>query len=218
MGIFYALKANKGTVSSALGKQLAADALAGDLSILEEAVRLTCYDRNNPKAKHIRAGAAKIVEIVAEQEPALVAPYMDQLMPALEVAETQTRWMTIRTLGFCAKDAPQTAARGIPFAVAYLKENAGVCLSSSAELYLGAMGAVSVEYARQCFPLLIQAFADLMPNEVDWIIEAFLALHHHLGGTERKQVLQRLDAYEKQEAGQLKASTLSRFGKLRKCL
>ena len=218
MGIFYALKTNKGTVSSALGKQLAADALAGDLSILEEAVRLTGYDRDNPKAKHVRAGAAKIVEIVAEQEPELVVPYLDQLMPALETAEPQTRWMVIRTLGFCANGAPLTAAKGIPFAAEYLREKAGLCLSSSADLYLGAMGAVSPEYAWQCFPLLIQAFSDPLPNEADWIAEAFLALHHHLGEAEKKQALQRLDSYERQNADSLRASTIRRFGKLRKRL
>jgi len=211
MSIFYALKSNKGTVSSALGKQLAADALAGDHAILTQAVHLSCYDKDNAKAKSIRAGAAKIVELVAEKSPALVAPQLKQLFEALEVTEPQTRWMIIRTFGYCAALDPQTAAKGLPFAEKYLREKAGVCLSGAAEYYLGEMGALSKGYAGQCFPLLMRAFADPLPNETDWIMEALLRLLDNLDDAQKAQVLRRLCEYKKQTAGALRKSTVKRM-------
>ena len=65
MSIFSQLQNNKGTVSSALGKELAAKVLLGDISILDEAISLTTYEVENKKEKNVRSGAAKIVEIVA---------------------------------------------------------------------------------------------------------------------------------------------------------
>src|SRR3990172_5104634 len=99
MSIFHQLADNKGTVSSALGKQLAKQVLDGDESILREAIELTIFDPKNEKAKNIRGGAAKIVEQVAEKRPELVAVFLADLEPALDVPEPQTRWMIIRTFG-----------------------------------------------------------------------------------------------------------------------
>jgi hypothetical protein len=102
MSIFEQLSNNKGTVSSALGKVLAKKALDGQISILLECVDLASYKPSAPNQKHIRSGAAKVIEIVAENRPELVAPYLEKLLPALSVKEPQTRWMIIRTMGFCA--------------------------------------------------------------------------------------------------------------------
>ena len=87
MDLFSKLVNNKGTVSSALGKQLARDVLDGDTELLEEAISLVCYRLDEKSQKSIRAGAAKIVEIVAEKQPQLVADHLQDLLPALEVPE-----------------------------------------------------------------------------------------------------------------------------------
>jgi len=68
------LQENKGTVSSALGKELARKVLGGEGAILTDALALVTYDGLNPKSKNIRAGAAKIIEKVAEVQPERVAP------------------------------------------------------------------------------------------------------------------------------------------------
>ena len=102
MSIFEQLSNNKGTVSSALGKELAQKVLQesrGD--ILLECIDLACYEASAPASKHIRSGAAKVVEIVAK-DPELVAPYLGKLFPALSVQEPQTRWAIIRVMGFGA--------------------------------------------------------------------------------------------------------------------
>lgn len=58
MCIFAQLGANKGTVSSALGKKLAGDVLRGNTEILREAVTLSSYAVESEEAKNVRAGAA----------------------------------------------------------------------------------------------------------------------------------------------------------------
>ena len=60
MSILPQLEKNKGIISSALGKSLARQVLAGETSILEDAVALLVHDDKN-----VRAGAAKIVEQLA---------------------------------------------------------------------------------------------------------------------------------------------------------
>jgi len=113
MSIYMLLKNNKGTVSSALGKELANEVLGGKIEILMEAIELVNYKLDNSKAKSIRAGAAKIIEKVAEKELDKVAPHLEKLVPALSVPEPQTRWMLIRVLGFCAQLNPNIALTGV---------------------------------------------------------------------------------------------------------
>ena len=104
MTIFAQLSTNKGTVSSVLGKTLAQQVLQeGRSDILLECIDLSSYEATSPASRHIRAGAAKVVEIVAEAQPELVAPHLEKLLPALAVAEPQTCWMIIRVMGFCAR-------------------------------------------------------------------------------------------------------------------
>lgn len=58
------LSTNKGTVSSALGKTLAQQVLQeGRSDIPLECIDLSSYEAASPGSKHIRAGAAKVVEI-----------------------------------------------------------------------------------------------------------------------------------------------------------
>lgn len=95
MDLFDLLKSNKGTVSSALGKELAQKVLKGDTSILNDAVKYVSFELQNEKSKGIRAGAAKILEKVAEIQPELIADKLDRLKPALEVKEPQTRWLQL---------------------------------------------------------------------------------------------------------------------------
>jgi hypothetical protein len=176
MAIFEQLQENKGTTSSALGKKLATQVINGENEILLEAIQLVKYDINNPKSKNIRAGAAKIIEKVAEKHPEYVSPYLKDLLPALEVEEPQTRWMIIMTFGYCANLNPKLASKGIPFARRYISEKQGVCLSGAAELYLGFIGANSTEFAESVLPVLIDAYNEPLPNEMDWILEAFLKI------------------------------------------
>jgi len=213
MEIFELLKDNKGTISSALGKELAQKVLDGNLVILDEAIKLSTYEIGSKKSKNIRAGAAKIVEIAAEKRPELVAPYLDKLMPALTVDEPQTKWMILRTMGFCAEKNPKEAEKAFEYAVKCLDNKQGLCLSSSAVLYLGDLGALSKEYAKKVFPIIEKASIDASVNEVDWILEAYMKVADNLHKEQSK-----IAKYAYENINAPKKSTQKRIDKLLKMI
>jgi hypothetical protein len=198
MAILDKLKANKGTVSSLLGKNLASEVLHGKKEILKEAVKLTTYCLNDKKEKNVRSGAAKIVECVAIEKPDLVVPFLEKLLPALGAKEPQTRWMIIRTFGFCAKKKVEIAKKAIPYAKKYIKEKrAGqLCLVSSADLFLGDLGEVSKEDTKEVYPILLESCNNVIMNEHDWIFESFIKISPHLTKKQKEEVISFACKYE----------------------
>jgi hypothetical protein len=149
MSILLQLEKNKGTISSALGKALTKDVLAGQMVILEEAVDLLAHE-----SKQVRAGAAKIIEQVALSDPSLVVEFLPRLLPALDVNEPQTRWMVIHTLGLCAALDTPTALKALPKAKTFIEAESGACLWGATIVYLGYVGATSAANARTVLPIL----------------------------------------------------------------
>ncbi|HVM72582.1 MAG TPA: hypothetical protein VMT91_12550 [Anaerolineales bacterium] len=181
MSIFEQLSNNKGTVSSALGKTLAQRVLLeGRLDILMECIDLASYEASAPVYRNIRSGAAKVVEIVAEKRPEWVAPHLGKLLPALDVHEPQTRWAIIRVMGFCARLNKPVALEAIAYAGRYIDKKEGLCLASSADLFMGDLGAISPEDAQKVFPLLEQSMENPVENEQDWLLEAIFKLFRNL--------------------------------------
>ncbi len=190
MSLFERLSKNKGTVSSALGKTLAQQVLGqNQIDVLMECIDLASYQAPDSAAKKIRSGAAKVVEIVAQQRPKLVAPHLAKLLPSLSVPEPQTRWMIIRVMGFCARANPTTAQKAVPFAEKFLDRKEGLCIASSADLFLGDFGAVSKNNAHRVFPILERSMKKPIPNEPDWLLEACFKLFPNLGKVEQEKVL-----------------------------
>jgi hypothetical protein len=187
MDVLSQLRKNKGTVSSALSKKLAKKALAGDEITLKEAVKLMTFEKEEREFRAVRSGAAKIVETVAQARPELVVPFLQNIFPALEVGEPQTRWMTIRIFGFCASLDPKNARRAIPFAEKYIQSGDGLCLRSSADLFLGDVGALSTAHAEAVFPILELAASNMVPNERDWLLEAFHKIFRNLNAAQREK-------------------------------
>lgn len=214
MSIFEQLKNNKGTISSALGKKLAGQVLAGNKNILEEAIDLVIYQENNQTSKNIRAGAAKIIETVAEKKPEWVAPFLERLFPALDLPEPQTRWMIIRTMGFCANHNQEISAKAIEHAKNYIKQKEGLCLSGSAELYLGDIGSLSKKYANNVFPILEEVLANADVNEIDWVLEAFMKICTNLDEKNKEKIRNYANKYTNAS----KKSTQKRVKKLLKLL
>lgn len=214
MSILEQLKSNKGTTSSAQSKHMADDVLNGNTTILKDAIGLSSYCANNINVKNIRSGAAKIVECVAEKKPEMVAPFLEQLLPALCVEEPQTRWMTIRTMGYCAKYQPEVARKAIPFAKKYIreKEEGQLCLVSSADLFLGDYGSISHDTALEAFPVLMDSVDNEIINEQDWLLEAFIHIAGNLGKMEQEKIL----AWVSEKDGTSRKTTLERIKKLKK--
>jgi hypothetical protein len=190
MSIFEQLSGNKGTVSSALGKTLAETVIKeGRTDILFECIELASFDASEAASRHIRAGAAKVVEIVAEKRPELVAPHLEKLLPALSVSEPQTRWAIIRVMGFCAHLNRSIAQKAIVHAEKYLDAKEGLCIASSADLFLGDFGALSKQDAQIVFPILELSMETVITNEQDWLLEAFFKVFPNLDKTGQETVL-----------------------------
>lgn len=206
------LRKNKGTISSKLGKELAEEVLNGDESILKDAVKLVSYELDNIKEKNIRAGAAKILEKVAEKRPELVAPYLSDIFGAFEAKEPQTRWMLMMTYGYCSKLESKITATAIDYAKQYIAESAGVCLSGAAEIYLGKIGETSEKHAQKVYPILLDAYDSAEINEIDWIFEALMLLAPYLTIEQKAEVY--TCAFDYQHAS--KKSTQKRREKLMK--
>lgn len=188
MKIFKLLQDNKGTVSSALGKELAQKALNGKNEIINEAVDLITYQPTEEEAKNIRAGAAKIIEKVAEKKPGLIASYIDELVTALDMEEPQTRWMAIRAIGYCASDNPRKAYQAIKYAKKFLDKSEGVCLSGATAFYLGELGAADAKYAKESLEILEKFIKQASKNEVDWVLEAFIRIYDHIIAEDQKRI------------------------------
>ncbi len=214
MSIFNQLQKNKGTVSSALGKELAQKVLNGNIEILNEAIELCVYEPDEDKGKNVRSGAAKIVEIVAEKKPELVAPHLDKLLDSLTVAEPQTRWMAIRIMGFCAHLNKKTAEKAIPYAEKFIKRKEGLVIASSADLFLGDFGAISKKDAEKVFPILELSISNYVLNEQDWLLEAFMKIVNNLGTEEKEKI----KTFAKRWESTSRKSTQARAKKLLKIM
>jgi hypothetical protein len=187
------LEKNKGTISSALGKALAKDVLAGQMVILEEAVDLLAYDN-----KQVRAGAAKIIEQVALSDPSLVVEFLPRLLPALDLAEPQTRWMAIHTLGLCAALDTPTALEALPKAATFIEAESGACLWGATVVYLGYIGATSAENARAALPVLERAL-QRVPKQTRQVLQSFLRLLDRADGETRAAIGRYAEAYAQSE-------------------
>ncbi|MCP4539038.1 MAG: hypothetical protein GY832_18035 [Chloroflexi bacterium] len=193
MSILPQLENNKGTISSALGKSLAKKVLAGDASILEEAVVLLAHD-----SKNVRAGAAKIIEQVALADPSLVVGSLPRLVPALDVPEPQTRWMIIHALGICAALDTQTALHALPKAQEFIRADSGACLWGSTVLYLGYVGATSETNARTVFPILERVLRDI-PKQTKRVLESFMSMLDQADGDIQILIARHAETYAQDE-------------------
>jgi hypothetical protein len=193
MSILPQLERNKGTISSALGKVLANDVLAGETAILKEAVDLLAHED-----KQVRAGAAKIVEQVALSDPALVVEFLPRLLPVLDVDEPQTRWMAIHTLGLCAAFDTSTALKALPKAEVFIEAESGACLWGVTVVYLGYLGTTSAANARAVFPILERAL-QRVPKQTKQVLQSFLRLLDRADEETRSAIGHYAEAYLQSE-------------------
>lgn len=189
MALLEQLQKNKGTVSSALGKQLAANVLKGNKSILSEAFKLIHYDDKN-----VRSGAAKIIEKVAESKPELIAPNLSDLSACMNYEESQTRWMVLHVAGLCAMLQPVIARDFFNEAIKYLDKKHGTVLNDRAITYFGYMGAVSKKDFQMVYPYMVECFT-AHTNRITRLFEGFEKLAAHMGEKEKKELLPYIEKY-----------------------
>ena len=92
-------------------------------------------------------------------------------------------------MGFCAPLNKPMVHKAIPFAEKYIDAKEGLAIASSADLFLGDLGAISREDAREVFPFLERSMANVIFNEQDWLLEALFKVFKNLGHPERTLVL-----------------------------
>lgn len=190
MTLLEQLQENKGTVSSALGKQLAKEALSGNKQLLIEALKLIHFDDKN-----VRSGAAKIIEKVAEEKPTLVSDHLSDLLICMNYPEAQTRWMVLHILGLCASYQPEISREVFDDAIKYLDKKHGTVLNDRAITYLGYIGALSPDDCKIVFPYLIDCF-DLHPNRITRIFESFLRMTDNLNNDQKETLRKYLQKFE----------------------
>lgn len=214
MTLLEKLLTNKGTISNTLGKKLAKEILDGNIELLTETIPLVCYSIKNKKDKNVRAGAANIVEIVANEKPTIIVKYLEKLLPALEVEEPQTRWVILRTMGSCASLKPEIVKKAIPFAKKYIREkiDGQLCLVAAADMFLGDYGKISKETAKEVYPILLESTDNVIKNEHDWILEAFIKIAPNLSKKERDTMIEFAD----EQIDKPRKATSERIKKLKK--
>jgi len=190
MTLLQQLQENKGTVSSALGKQLAIDVLHGNKNLLSEALKLIHFDDKN-----VRSGSAKIIEKVAESKPELIAPHLSELIECMNYEEAQTRWMVLHIAGLCAKFQPKISRDLFHEAVNYLDKKHGTVLNDRAITYFGYMGAVSNKDCNNSFPHLINSFSR-HPNRATRIFESFERMLNKLNEEQKETLLKITNKYK----------------------
>ena len=160
------LQKNKNTVSTAFGKKMAQEILNGKIDLVPAAINLV----NHPDV-NVRAGAAKIVELVAEKKPHLISDNLETLFPALSVEESITKWVIIYVFGLCAQLQPAYAKKAFPYAEDFLTDDS-LCLQDRAITYLGYIGALSQKEAARVFPILEKTLSSI-PKRITRIFEGF---------------------------------------------
>jgi hypothetical protein len=87
-------------------------------------------------------------------------------------------------MGFCAHLNQPVAQKAIAYAEKYLdKKEEGLCLASSADLFLGDYGVLSTQAAAQVFPILEYSLETVITNEQDWLLEALYKVYPNLDET-----------------------------------
>lgn len=135
----------------------------------EEAERLASVEKDRDalaalveelsgRTRRSRQLAAHVVHLLADREPELLAPYIDELVDALERPEAQTRWEILDALTLL-----MPAAGDVDFDAAYdgaedaLFDELSATLRLSAFRFMAAWGAVTPARSTKVWPVIDEA-------------------------------------------------------------
>jgi hypothetical protein len=107
-----------------------------------------------------------------------------------------------------------TAQKAIPYAQKYIDDKEGLAIASSADLFLGDLGAISKKDAQKVFPLLEQSMENPITNEQDWLLEALLKVFQNLGQAEQGKSLKFAERwqYSPRKSTQQRARKILKLG------
>lgn len=134
----------------------------------EEAERLAAVEKDRDalaalveelsgRTRRSRQLAAHVVYLLADREPELLAPYIDELIDALERPEAQTRWEILDALSILTETHAKEVGAAYDGAEAALFDELSATLRLSAFRLLCTWGATDRGRSRKVWPLLDEA-------------------------------------------------------------
>jgi len=151
MSVLDQLSSAAGDPTEASNKAVAYEALDCPDLLDEVAVGLASDDRR------LLGDCAEVFTEVAKEDPTLVAPYADQLIPLLDHKDTRVRWESTHALALVAALVPEQIAPLLPDLAAKIERDKSVIVRDSAVKALGEHGRSGPEAAQAAFPLLRDA-------------------------------------------------------------
>lgn len=155
-----------GDPSEASNKAVARQALERPEILVEIAVGLEWGDRK------LVGDCAEVFTEVAKENPALVAPYMDRIVPLISHRDTRVRWESTHALALVASLVPEQIAPLVPDLVAKIERDKSVIVRDCTVLALGEYGRSGPEAAREVFPHLLQALEVWEGKHAKLVLEA----------------------------------------------
>jgi len=170
MSILGRLSSAVGDPSEASNKAVAREALERPEILDEVAVGLEWDDRK------LVGDCAEVFTEVAKENPALVAPYVDRVIPLIGHKDTRVRWESTHALALVASLVPEQIAPLLPDLVAKIESDKSVIVRDYAVRALGEYGRSGPEAAREVFPYLLQALEVWDGKHAKLVLEAMSKL------------------------------------------
>ena len=145
------LSSARGDPSEAANKAVAAEALEHPEILDDLAAGLALDDRR------LLGDCVEVFTEVAKEDPALIAPYTERLIPLLGHRDTRVRWEATHAVALIAALVPDQVAPLLPDLSAKIECDRSVIVRDCAVIALGEYGRSGPEATRQAFPLLSQA-------------------------------------------------------------
>lgn len=137
-----------GDSTEAPNKAIAREALEHPQILDEIAVGLEYDDRK------LVGDCAEVFTEVAKENPVLVAPYVDRLIPLTDHKDTRVRWESTHAVALVASLAPAQIAPLLPNLVAKIEGDKSMIVRGCAVIALGEYGRSGPEATREVFPHL----------------------------------------------------------------
>ncbi len=142
-----------------------------------------------------RQSAAHMVAEVAEVAPAVVVPYVDDIVAAIDHPEAQTRWEVLDALTSMVRADPEAASRGFEGAENCLYDEGSGLVRLTAFRYFTVLGSSAPKWSVKAWPLIDEAVQCYHGDpEFDDMLDAlYLFAQSDLDAGVRKALADRMD-------------------------
>jgi hypothetical protein len=166
MSVLERLSSASGDPTEGSNKEVAAEALSQPELLDEVAAGLALADRK------LLGDCVEVFTEVAKADPALVAPYVERLIPLLGHRDTRVRWEATHALALVAALVPDQIEPLLPDLAAKIEGDRSVIVRDCAVIALGEYGRSGPEAAQKAFPLLNKALEAWEGKHAKWVLEA----------------------------------------------